>query len=129
MRRGILSSGVLLLAAAFVVAGSSITGLKAESAGGRITVSWQGVDESGVSGYAIERRAGMNGSFIHIADQALREDKEYRFEDNTAFRTSGRFYTYRIKAVGTDQYYDVSVIHESVSSVRKTWGSIKAMFR
>jgi len=52
--------------------------------------------------------------------------------DETAFRTTGTFYKYRITAVyssgARSDPYEIGVSH-TVSSVRRTWGSIKAMFR
>jgi len=98
---------------------------------------WASIDETGIAGYMIERKAGANGSFIPLISQMKRAEgngRQYSFSDETAFRTTGTFYQYRITpvnaagaAVGSPYY--VSGTKNNVSSVRRTWGSIKAMFR
>jgi hypothetical protein len=86
----------------------------------------------------IERKAGGSGAFVPLVSQripAKGNNQEYKYEDQTAFKTtSSTFYQYRLtpvndagQAVGSPYY--VSIDHNSVSSVRRTWGSIKAMFR
>jgi len=56
----------------------------------------------------------------------------YSYTDRTAYKTSDNVYVYRLRIVesgGTASFsQDVPVTH-SVSSVKRTWGSIKAMFR
>lgn len=122
----------IVLLTGVVYAGGGIHGLAATSVGGKIVVTWTSDDESGVSGYLIERKAGVDGQWITLTDPLMRplgSGTNYTFEDNTAFKTSGTFYQYKITAVGTGNVFYVSVSHESVSGVRRTWGSIKAMFR
>jgi hypothetical protein len=127
----------LLLLAAVLAAGSAYAGgirdgsLSAFSNGTNILVRWVSEDESGISGYVVERKAGTDGPFIRLTEPAILprgNGSSYEFVDNSAFRTTDNFYQYRITAVGVNAVYYVSVNH-SVSSVRRTWGSIKAMFR
>jgi hypothetical protein len=123
---------IVVLASSVAFAGGGIHGLAATSVSGKIIVTWTSDDESGVSGYQIERKAGVDGVFISLTEPPLRptgSGSSYSFEDNTAFRSTGTFYQYRVTAVGTGNVFYVSVSHESVSGVRRTWGSIKAMFR
>jgi hypothetical protein len=111
--------------------------LRAQDDGNGVVLRWTSVDETGVAGYMVERKAGGTGNFVPLVSQALQgkgNNQNYLFEDETAFRTTGTFYQYRItpvNSVGTpvgSSYY-VSIDHNNVSSVRRTWGSIKAMFR
>lgn len=108
---------------------------KATSDSRAITVHWLTGDESSVTGFEISRRSGMEGSsFLVIFDRVSSKGSNsiYDVIDETAFRTSESFYQYRIVVVFADGHrsdpYFVGVTH-SVSSVRRTWGSIKAMFR
>ncbi len=107
--------------------------LSAYSNGTTITLRWVSEDETNTSGYVIERKSGgADGAFIRLTDTPISpkgNGASYEFVDNTAFRTTGSFYQYRITAVGSglDPYY-VSVNHNA-TGVRRTWGSIKAMFR
>lgn len=133
-----------LLTALFLLCSSVAMGeviqassLRAQDDGNGVVVRWTSLDESGVSGYLIERKAGGGGSFVPLVSQPIPvkgNNQNYLFEDETAFRTNGNFYQYRLTPVnGAGQpigsSYYVSIDHNNVSSVRRTWGSIKAMFR
>lgn len=133
-----------LLTALFLLCSSVAMGeviqassLRAQDDGNGVAVRWTSLDESGVSGYLIERKAGGSGSFVPLVSQPIPvkgNNQNYFFEDETAFRTNGNFYQYRLTPVnGAGQpvgsSYYVSIDHNNVSSVRRTWGSIKAMFR
>jgi hypothetical protein len=133
MKRGFAALAIIvLLAWAIALAGGIRDGsLSAYSNGTNIVVRWASDDETGVTGYTIERKAGGSSTFVRLTDPALApkgSGSAYEFVDNTAFRTLDNFYQYRITALGVNAVYYVSVNH-SVSSVRRTWGSIKAMFR
>jgi hypothetical protein len=108
--------------------------LTAESDGTTITVRWVSEDETGVSTFELERKAGLYGQFFPLTGVAPRGDNSiYEYKDDTALRIGAEsVYQYRVKAVMSDgsavYSEEVTVIH-AVSSVRRTWGSIKAMFR
>jgi hypothetical protein len=111
--------------------------LRAQDDGNGVSLHWTSQDETAVVGYMIERKAGSSGSFIPLVSQPMQSrgnNQNYTYEDETAFKTTGNFYQYRITPVnGSGQpvgsSYYVSVNRNGVSSVRRTWGSIKAMFR
>ena len=133
MKRGFAALAIIMVVAwAIAFAGGIRDGsLSAFSNGTNIIVRWVSDDEGGVNGYTIERKAGGSGTFVRLTDPALTpkgSGSAYEFVDNSAFRTTDNFYQYRITALGVNAVYYVSVNH-SVSSVRRTWGSIKAMFR
>ena len=104
------------------------------SDGNTIVVRWQSADETGVRKVEIERQVGIDGPFITIHEIALKgNEQQYEYVDDSAFRLSGSLYNYRIKVTYVNQvqpviYGPISVSHY-VNSVRRTWGSIKAMFR
>ena len=121
---------VAAIAVTSIALAATIKDFRGWSDGRVVTIEWYADDEAGCSGYVVMRRAGINGSFTTVTRDPmnLEEDKHYIFTDETAFRTSDSFYQYRIVPVGKAETYDVSVTH-STSGVRRTWGSIKAMFR
>ena len=126
---------VILAVASFVsivFAGGIRDGsLSAFSNGSGIVVRWISDDEQDVRGYKVERRAGADGAFMQLTDPYIAckgGGSAYEFVDNTAFRVSDNLYQYRITAIGNGNTYYVTVTH-NISSVRRTWGSIKAMFR
>ncbi len=108
----------------------------AEDVSNGIKVYWASVNETGVAWYRIERRVPSTDYFVLLVSNKRAEGSgtSYDFLDDTAFRTSGTIYQYKITPVNAagqqveSQYY-VSTTKKEVSSVRRTWGSIKAMFR
>ena len=126
---------ILITASAAFAGGIKDGSLSAYSNGTNIVVRWSSETETDVYGYRIERRAGPEGSpFVQLtgADIAPRGDGSlYEFTDNAAYRVTDNIYVYRVTAVipgNRSIAYYVTVNHR-VSSVRRTWGSIKAMFR
>ncbi len=125
----------LLVATAFAAVIREGT-FSAVSNGINITVRWMSEDESGVARYELERKAGINGTFMLISPVAMQGNNAvYEYIDDSAFmmESSETVYQYQLKIVHSNGappsvYGPITVRHE-VSGVRKTWGSIKAMFR
>jgi len=133
---------------------SNIDNLSARSDGNAITVEWRAKSETGVKNYELER-ASDNGSYARVFSQATRgAGFIYRFVDEEAILKgkaegasldlesnqiskynntfSGSKYTYRVKINFSDNtiaYTDEAVVTHNVSSVRRTWGMLKEMFR
>ena len=107
--------------------------LKASSDGDNVTIQWQSVQESSVKVYEVERRSGTSGDFYSIGTiQKKGSNSFYQYVDKSAFKTTGTIYQYRIKTVynnGNAEYSSEITISHNVSSVKRTWGSLKAMFR
>lgn len=106
--------------------------LKAQSDGTNIAVQWGTTDETSVREFAVERRSS-GGDFITIAVLAKKGSGSfYEYVDRSAFKSTGTVYEYRIKTVmlsGPAEHSEVITITHNVSSVKRTWGSLKAMFR
>jgi hypothetical protein len=139
MRPSLKRSLILGCVSALFVAGISFAGVikgqpSARSDGSSITIHWDSDDETGVVSWEIARKVGWDGQYIVLTSsyKAKGSNQPYDFVDETAFRTTGTFYKYRITAIYSNgsrsDPYEAGVSH-TVSSVRRTWGSIKAMFR
>jgi hypothetical protein len=107
--------------------------LQARSDGNNVVVQWGTTDESGVKEFGVERRPVNGTDFVLVATVTPKgSNSYYEYVDQTAFKTTGTIYQYRIKVVDTNSgftYSDpISVSHTS-SIGKKTWGSLKAMFR
>jgi len=130
MKNKILIS-IFFLSALTIYGGADLLKFGARSSGGNVIVNWQTSTETNVKEYIVERKT-VNGSYIAIGSIETRTDKNYEFIDKCAFKSSDQLYIYRLKIVdndGTSSYsWDVAVPH-NVSSVKRTWGSIKALFR
>jgi hypothetical protein len=136
IRRFLTITITTILLALTVFAGVIKEGsLRARSDGSNIILVWQSEDEVGVQKFIIERKAGVNGAFMLLAEvQPKGNNSSYQFVDETAFRAlSESVYRYQIKVQFTNGstaiYGPVTVIHRISDVTRRTWGSIKAMFR
>lgn len=113
-------------------AGAFIDFISARSEGDNVKVEWKTGEEKGISEFVIERRS-VNGYFTQIATvQSKGSNSYYTYRDENAYKSNDFVFVYRLKIVDTDNSYSYSkeiTVSHSVSGVKRTWGSIKAMFR
>lgn len=106
----------------------------AQSNGSDIIVRWETADEAGVQRFEVMRRAGWSGDFlvIGVVDQLKGNNSQYEYVDKSAFKSSSGVYQYKIRIINgqnpAPETEVVTVAHVS-SAAKRTWGSIKAMFR
>jgi len=133
MQRSILA---IVLILAFVAVGNADIiksgSIQASSDGISVTIRWITEDESNVASFEIQR-AVYDGVWQTIATISPKGIGLYEFVDHTALMKAATVYQYRIQVVAAhgdnpQPSTPVSVSH-SVSGVRRTWGSIKSMFR
>jgi len=107
--------------------------LQATSDGVDVTIRWMTEDETGVARFEIERRNGTDGLFSAIGVADAKGASLYEFVDHSAFLKTTAVYQYRIRISFRDGrapfYTQPLTVSHTVSGVRRTWGSIKAMFR
>jgi hypothetical protein len=122
-----LSSGAL--AGAIIKDGT----LQARSDDNNVTIQWGTTEEVSLREFVIEREAGSGAGFVAIGSVAPKGSNSfYEFVDQTAFKAITTVYQYRIKIVSDDgsaTYSKTVSVSHNVSSVKRTWGSLKAMFR
>jgi hypothetical protein len=108
-----------------------ITEVKQES-DGTMRISWSIGSEDGIDHYEIFRSTGTTGQFSHIGDVP---HGTFSFTDNyDLFKTTGKYFRYQIKALHAETIVGQSAIvgasyNSTSSAAKRTWGSIKAMFR
>lgn len=105
---------------------------QATSDGANVTLRWLTEDETNVTRFEVERRSGVEGDFVVIGTLNAKGPSLYEFVDYSALRKAMGIYQYRIKIVfsnNTILYSQSVTVSHTVSGVRRTWGSIKAMFR
>ena len=110
--------------------------LQAFSDGINITIRWVTENENNIISFEILRSTSYNGGYGSIATIDPKGPSVYEFVDNSAFKRTTTIYFYRIKVKysNSESYYPALneppiTVNHNVSGVRKTWGSIKAMFR
>ncbi|MBM4174700.1 MAG: hypothetical protein FJ213_00785 [Ignavibacteria bacterium] len=113
-------------------AGTFLEYFRGKSESERVVLEWKTREEASLKEFTVERKSAV-GDYITIGTISPKGSNSlYTFTDETAFKSSSSVYYYRIKILDTDGSYaysnEITIIH-SVSSVKRTWGSIKAMFR
>lgn len=108
--------------------------------GNSVAIEWVCTAERAVARFEVERSTdGQTFRSVGVVEPRGAY-QVYRFTDSdvllkggdTQQKVAGRSYSYRIKVIGTDNtisYSSVSSLVHNVSSVRRTWGMIKEMFK
>jgi hypothetical protein len=134
---------IVLCAVASLSAQSTIESFLARSDGRAITIEWRSAQEAGISLYEIERSPVNQTDFKRIGSVPARGAQQaYRFIDENALVAStnggsgsvqsGSVYVYRLKIIDVNDkatYSNTISVSHTISSVRRTWGMIKEMFR
>lgn len=100
-----------------------------------IRVEWTVQDEQGVVKYQIRRKMQRDADFMDLADVDLKTvPGAYAFSDRNVFKWAEQpeqvFYAvYAVYENGSRELLGQTGVQYTASSVRRTWGSIKAMFQ
>ena len=136
-----MNTRILALAIVLALTSVSITlaeiiktgSLQAYSDGVNVTLHLVTEDEANVARFEVERSSSNDGMFVLVTSIDPKGPSVYEFVDNSAFRRTTTLYQYRIKVVfsnGAAPFYSSALtVSHTVSGVRRTWGSIKSMFR
>jgi len=136
---------IILVITGFISGIASMLSLQSFTAitnGTDITVRFVSQNEVGIDNYYIERAKAESNSFVMVKElDPTGNFNTYSFIDEGPFlkksksqeiKNSEDVYIYRIKAVykdGSISYSDNANVTHKTSSVTKTWGMIKEMFR
>ena len=123
----------LLLAFVSVAFGSAILNyFEVKSQGDNVQVEWQTGTESNINHYSIQRRTPQT-SFVEIATiQPKGSNSLYTYVDQSIYKTNDVIFIYQLKIVDSDMQATYSLERSAspnISGIKRTWGSIKAMFR
>lgn len=135
-RHYILVALALAMTATAAAANGIFKSVKAESKGEEIQIVWKTGEDSQFHTFEVERRSNEVPTYRRIGSLVARSSGgTYSFVDNGAFfkTDADKEFTYRIRAIGNsgvEQYSPpVTVSHKVVSSVKRSWGMIKELFR
>lgn len=122
----------LAAAAGYIYGGAEITSFNAKSENGNVVLTWHASSETNLKYYVVERST-VKGNYIEIATVYPNANKSYEYIDESAYKDADAVYIYRIKIVDNNGEFSytqpISVTHSGLSDVRRTWGSIKALFK
>lgn len=133
MSRAALIGSVLLLTAAVSLQGVRLSSFDVQPRGDDFEISWQTDLEDGVAGFELHRRTSTtNNEFILIGShESHGVGRIYSLMDDQIFKSSSELIDYRLQAVladGSRQVLRIESVNYTPTAIRRTWGSIKAMF-
>ena len=129
IKRGFLVFALLLICAGINAQSLSLDSFTANPSGADVLLSWEIPSEDGVTEFKIYRKIEEE-SYQFVAAVTADGSRSYVFLDDSIFKDTPQNITYKlqIKKNGVFYTYYTSVVHNP-TSVQRTWGSIKAMFR
>jgi hypothetical protein len=124
---------LLILSAGIILPGVFLLKFTVRSLNGNVILDWQCSSETNLKNYVVQRRT-FNGSYSDIATVQPRSDMNYEFTDQTAYKNEDQVYYYQIEIIDNDgsvsKSQEIQVLHNNgVTGIKRTWGSIKALFR
>ena len=124
---------ILVLITTTVYAVVSLQYFTAKPNSDGILIEWKTIDEGGTSYFNIERSANTPDNFVLVKSiNATGNNSYYSYQDNGVSIKTSSIYFYRLKCVapgGSYTYSQIISVTHSVSGIKSTWGSIKAIFR
>jgi hypothetical protein len=124
---------LLLILVSITMSYAQVTYFSAKTDGNNVKIEWTSGDESNVAHYSIQRKTPQT-SYIEIASvQSRGSNSYYSYEDQSLYKVNDVVFTYRLVIIGKDNSslvypHEISV-SPNISGIKRTWGSIKAMFR
>jgi hypothetical protein len=134
--RYFFSTIILLSILTGVVLGQNaptITGVKSYSGYIRVSLDWTNASANANYRYEVYRSSGGSEQFAIVG--VVEQGSSYFDDQNDLYKTVDQFFKYKVIAVGSSGPQGVSNIMSVTYSInntnaaRRTWGSIKAMFR
>lgn len=131
---------ILLLPILLFAADLNFEFFTAKSNGEQITLEWKLVNEDNVDFYQVEKKLKEGNIYRPIGSRirAVGNSNIYRYTDEDFFfknnveLQSDNIQAYRIRVILKNndlRFSNTTYVTHNVSSVRKTWGMLKEMFR
>lgn len=130
----ITSLACLLIITGLLYAATELQFFTAKNESDSILLEWKTGTEDNLNRFEIERSASEPNNFVTVGTvNAIGNNSYYYFRDNVSvLHPTPPIYYYRLKLVdntGNHVYSQTITVTHVISSVRDTWGSIKAIFR
>jgi hypothetical protein len=123
---------IILVAVITIYAGAFLEYFHGRSEGDDVRLEWKTGEEVNLENFKIERKTPQS-SFVEISTiEPKGSNSYYTYLDQSAYKSNDMIFVYRLKIVdsnGQSSYSNEVTVSHSVSGVKRTWGSIKAMFR
>lgn len=98
--------------------------------GSDVLVAWEVPSEAGISSFKIWRKVNDESSYALLDQITPNGSLSYTYQDYTVFKDEAKTISYKLQVFqnGAVFTYYTEITHNP-TSVQRTWGSIKAMFR
>ena len=132
MKHTAIKLSVFLFLISTVFAGALIDYFHVRNDGDDAIIEWKTSQETNLKNFVIQRR-GPQTQYSDVATINPHPDNPYySYTDKSIYKTNDYIFIYRLKIVDNNNqisYSDEGSVSMSISGVKRTWGSIKAMFR
>ena len=96
-------------------------------------ITWETEMEEEVRQFEIFRKTGFDADFVSIGSSSGHgANQEYKLIDDQVYKTNSDFIDYRLEVVynnGVRQRLAEKKVNSTSTAIRRSWGSIKAMFQ
>jgi hypothetical protein len=132
-----MKNGLTLIITLFIVVSTALAGalldyFHAQTEGDNVKLEWKTTTETNLSSFKVERKT-PDTQFTELASVTpTGNNSVYTYIDQAAYKMTNPIFVYRLKIVDQDGSYAYSsevTVSPNISGVKRTWGSIKAMFR
>lgn len=98
--------------------------------GSDVVVAWEVPSEAGITDFRVWRKVNDESQYAFLDHVAPTGALQYQFQDYTVFKDEAKTISYKLQVFqnGAVFTYYTDITHNP-TSVQRTWGSIKAMFR
>ena len=132
MKSGIIGLISVFILATAIYASAFLDYFHGHSEGDDVRIEWRTGEETNLQRFIIERKTPQS-PYVELATiNPKGTNSFYSYLDEAAYKIEDLVFIYRLKIVDNDgaisHSSEVTVSH-NVSGVKRTWGSIKAMFR
>ena len=131
MKKVIIKS-ILFLSISFLFLGVYYSDFNIVSDSDNIILSWHTMQEGNLSETVVMRKV-HDGVYAEVATiNAKGDNSSYTYTDENAFKIEDGVYKYQLKFKDSDGTFSLSseqAVTHLTSVKKRTWGSIKALFR
>ena len=127
---GILAFAFLVCATGLNAQALTLDYFNASPDGADVLVAWEMTNQEGVTNFKIFRKIEGEPSYKFLSHVAPEADGSYTYLDYTIYKDTPKNINYKLQVnQGAEVHTFIVTITHNPTSVQRTWGSIKAMFR
>jgi hypothetical protein len=113
-----------------VAQGVVLNNFSVNSVGSDVRIAWNIQNETGVSEFRLYRKMSTETDYKYVGTIPTNGSLSYTYTDDNVFKTEATTITYELRVIKNGSMYNFySTFTHQTSSVQRTWGSIKSMFR